>query len=85
MTDSKTGDNVITSNKVLSSDSADDMCFEFIVERIDGCDDEYSNTLQSTVGIQTSPPISSAMINNAKRSYSSSESRFSLCFEGEDI
>ena len=45
--DSRTEDSVNSWSKVLRSNKTEDMCFEFLVNRIEGCDDEYENTLQS--------------------------------------
>ena len=85
LTDISTGDSVNTMSKVLKGNSTSDLCFEFVVERVDGCDDEYANKMQTTVGIQTQPPISPSLIENVQRSDDPSESRFKLCFLGEEI
>ena len=60
--DSRTESSVNTLERVLASETAPDLCFEFEVARVDGCDDEYDNTLQSTVGIETHPPVDPALI-----------------------
>ena len=68
---------------MLANPSAqDDLCFEFIVQRVDGCSDEYFNDLESQVDIQTQPALPREFIDSADLSYVSSEQKFEVCFDG---
>ena len=71
--DSRTESSVNTMERVLASETAPDLCFEFECARVDGCDDEYDSTLQSTVGIETHPPVDPVLIQNVKRSFNSAD------------
>jgi hypothetical protein len=70
---------------VLNTEEAADLCFEFEVSRVDGCDDEYDSALQSTVGIETHPPVDPVLLQNVRRSFKSADQQFNLCFQGADI
>jgi hypothetical protein len=43
--DSITQESVNEFSAVIATDSTEDLCFEFEIARIDGCEDEYENTL----------------------------------------
>ena len=83
--DSATESSVNSWSKTISTNTADNLEFEFFVEKIEGCEDEYANTLQSYVDIQTQPPISPEFLENAQRSFTRSSGAFKISFQGDSI
>jgi len=49
-------------SSTLDETVTDEICFYFVVKGIDGCADEFRNTLVQQVDIKTQPPISEALI-----------------------
>lgn len=49
--------------RVLLDKVYEEQVFKFQVKRIDGCADEYPNTLQENLEIETQPPIPKRIVD----------------------
>lgn len=63
-------------------------CFKFEIERIDGCSDEFTSTLDKKVLIKTQPPIDKSIIDIIEQEYKELDDgtqQFKVCIPPEKM